>query len=288
MYLVGNFKLLSSSKAYNSMRFNHFLLIFYLLFCFKTEAQSTASKQVTTFTIEAPQLDTLKTIWVYLPKNYENSEEAYPVVYMHDAQNLFDDETSYVGEWKVDEYLDTLTQNESIIIGVEHGNEKRIDELTPYKHEKYGGGHGDTYITFIKNTLKPHIDVAYRTQPEAENTTIFGSSLGGLISFYATIKYPETFGKAGVFSPSFWFSEKIYDLVKSVDISTTSKFYFLVGDKESDTMVPDLDRMIELLKSKGVNDNQIEYQIIKDGQHNEKLWSENFAAAYDWLFTKQD
>lgn len=285
MYLVGNFKLLSSSKAYNSMRFNHFLLIFYLLFCFKTEAQSTASKQVTTFTIEAPQLDTLKTIWVYLPKNYENSEKAYPVVYMHDAQNLFDDKTSFVGEWKVDEYLDTLTQNESIIIGIEHGNEKRIDELTPYKHEKYGGGKGEAYVTFIKNTLKPHIDVAYRTQPEAENTTIFGSSLGGLISFYAAIKYPETFGKAGVFSPSFWFSKKIYDLVKSVDISTTSKFYFLVGDKESDTMVPDLDRMVELLKSKGVNDNQIEYQIIKDGQHNEKLWSENFAVAYNWLMT---
>ena len=66
---------------------------------------------------------------------------------------------------------------------------------------------------------------------------------------------------------------------------SNSKFYFLVGDKESDTMVPDLDRMVELLKSKGVNDNQIEYQIIKDGQHNEKLWSENFSVAYNWLMT---
>ncbi|MHA7844006.1 MAG: alpha/beta hydrolase [Winogradskyella sp.] len=272
-------------KVNNSMRFHHFSLIVILLFQFNIEAQSTASKQVTTFTIAAPQLDTIKTIWVYLPKNYENSKKAYPVIYMHDAQNLFDDETSYVGEWKVDEYLDTLAQNESIIIGIEHGNEKRIDELTPYKHEKYGGGQGDAYIAFIKNTLKPHVDVAYRTQPEAKNTTIFGSSLGGLISFYAAIKYPETFGKAGVFSPSFWFSEKIYDLVKSVDISTTSKFYFLVGDKESDTMIPDQDRMVALLKSKGVKDNQIEYQIIKDGQHNEKLWSENFAAAYEWLMT---
>lgn len=288
MYLVGIFKLLSSSKAYNSMRFAQFLLIFCLLFCFKIKAQSTASKQVTAFTIEAPQLDTLKTIWVYLPKNYKNSEKAYPVIYMHDAQNLFDDKTSYAGEWKVDEYVDSLTQNESIIIGIEHGNEKRIDELTPYKHEKYGGGQGETYVTFIKNTLKPHIDVTYRTKSEAEHTTIFGASLGGLISFYATIKYPETFGKAGVFSPSFWFSEKIYDLVKSADIPTTSKFYFLVGDKESDTMVPDQTKMVELLKSKGVNDNQIESHIIKNGQHNEKLWSENFAAAYDWLFTKQD
>lgn len=285
MYLVGFFKRWSTLKVNNSMRFHHFSLIVILLFQFNIEAQSTASKQVTTFTIAAAQLDTIKTIWVYLPKNYENSKKAYPVIYMHDAQNLFDDETSYVGEWKVDEYLDTLAQNESIIIGIEHGNEKRIDELTPYKHEKYGGGQGDAYITFIKNTLKPHVDVAYRTKPEAKNTMIFGASLGGLISFYAAINYPEIFGKAGVFSPSFWFSEKIYDLVKSVDISTTSKFYFLVGDKESDTMIPDQDRMVALLKSKGVNDNQIEYQIIKDGQHNEKLWSENFAAAYEWLMT---
>lgn len=267
------------------MRFSHFLLTFCLLFCFKINAQSTASKQVTNFTIEAPQLDTIRTIWVYLPKNYENSEKAYPVVYMHDAQNLFDDETSYVGEWKVDEYLDSITQNESIIIGIEHGNEKRINELTPYKHEKYGGGQGDAYVTFIKNTLKPHIDVAYRTKSEPENTTIFGASLGGLISFYAVIKYPETFGKGGVFSPSFWFSEKIYDLVKSVDIPTTSKFYFLVGDKESDTMIPDQIRMVELLESKGVDDNQIENYIIKDGEHNEKLWSENFGKAYQWLMT---
>lgn len=286
MYLVGIFKLLSSSKAYNSMRFNHFLIFFWLLICFKINAQSTASKQVTTFTIAAPQLDTLKTIWVYLPKNYENSEKAYPVIYMHDAQNLFDDETSYVGEWKVDEYLDTLNQNESIIIGIEHGNEKRIDELTPYKHEKYGGGRGENYVKFIKNTLKPHVDVVYRTKPKAEHTTIFGASLGGLISFYAAIKYPETFGKAGVFSPSFWFSEKIFELVNSVNIPTTSKFYFLVGDSESDTMVPDLKRMVNLLKTKGVNDYQIEYHIIEGGQHNEKLWSENFSAAYDWLFTK--
>ncbi|WP_461598538.1 alpha/beta hydrolase [Winogradskyella sp.] len=269
------------------MRFSLFLLIFYLLFCFNTQAQSTASKQVTTFTIQAPQLDTIRTIWVYLPKNYENSEKSYPVIYMHDAQNLFDDKTSYVGEWHVDEYLDTLTQNESIIIGIEHGNEKRIDELTPYKHEKYGGGQGDAYIMFIKNTLKPHIDIAYRTKPEAENTTIFGSSLGGLISFYAAITYPETFGKAGVFSPAFWFSEKIYDLVTSANIPKTSTFYFLAGDNESDTMAPNLIRMIKLLESKGVSDKQIKSQIVKGGEHNENLWSENFSAAYEWLMTNQ-
>ncbi|WP_111683531.1 alpha/beta hydrolase [Winogradskyella tangerina] len=266
------------------MRFGHFYTLFFIL-CFNLNyAQSTASEQVTKFTIEAPQLDTTKQIWVYLPKNYENSEKRYPVVYMHDAQNLFDRATSYVGEWKVDEYLDNLSDQQSIVIGIEHGNEKRKDELTPYEHETYGGGNGNAYVTFIKNTLKPHIDIVYRTKPEAENTTIFGASLGGLISFYATVKYPDVFGKAGVFSASFWFSEMIYDLAKSTDIPDTSKFYFLIGEKEGDSMVPDQERMVSLLKSKGVKDEQIESHIIKDGEHNEALWSTYFGQAYLWLY----
>lgn len=267
------------------MRLKPFYILFLTLFLNTLYAQSTASKQVTKFVIAAPQLDTLKTIWVYLPKDYQNSEKRYPVVYMHDAQNLFDVETSYVGEWNIDEYMDKLTYNKSIIIGIEHGNEKRIDELTPYKHEKYGGGKGENYLTFIKNTLKPHIDVTYRTYSDAVNTSIFGSSLGGLISFYAAIKYPDTFGKAGVFSPSFWFSEKIFDLVQSTEIKETSKFYFLVGNEEGDKMVPDQERMVALLKSKGVKEKQIENHIIEGGKHNEAFWSAHFGNAYQWLYT---
>ncbi len=266
------------------MRLELIYLVFIAFILNNISAQSTASKQVSTFTIAAPQLDTLKTIWVYLPKDYKNSEKQYPVIYMHDAQNLFDASTSYVGEWQIDEYMDTLTDKESIIIGIEHGNEKRIDELTPYIHEKYGGGKGDDYLTFIKNTLKPHIDLTYRTLSEAKHTSIFGSSLGGLISFYAAIKHPETFGKAGVFSPSFWINSEIYSFVESIEIPETSKFYFLVGTAESEDMVPDLERMLTLLKSKGVKENQIESHIIKDGKHSETFWSAHFANAYVWLY----
>lgn len=268
------------------MRFKFIYLLFLVCILNTSNAQSTASKQVTKLTIAAPQLDTLKTIWVYLPKNYKNSEKRYPVVYMHDAQNLFDTKTSYVGEWQVDEYLDTLTENESIIIGIEHGNEKRIEELTPYKHEKYGGGKGDAYLTFIKNTLKPYIDTTYKTKTGANNTTLFGSSLGGLISFYGTIKYPETFGKAGVFSPAFWINPEIFDLVESTEILESSKLYFLAGTDEGETMIPKLEEMITLLKSKGVKENQMESKIIEGGKHNEKLWGENFGTAYQYLTTK--
>lgn len=267
------------------MRLKHFYLLLLAFILNKVYAQSTASKQVTKFFIAAPQLDTVKTIWVYLPKDYQNSEKRYPVIYMHDAQNLFNAETSYVGEWKVDEYMDTLTDKESIIVGIEHGNEKRIEELTPYKHEKYGGGKGNIYLTFIKNTLKPHIDVSYRTKTDANHTTIFGSSLGGLISFYATLKYPETYGKAGVFSPAFWINPEIFDLVESSEIPESSKFYFLAGTEEGETMIPKLEEMLALLKSKGVKENQLECKIIEGGKHNEKLWSENFGNAYQYLTT---
>jgi predicted alpha/beta superfamily hydrolase len=269
------------------MRLNHFYLIFVVFFLNTLGAQSTTSRQVIKFMIAAPQLDTVKSIWVYLPKNYQNSKKSYPTIYMHDAQNLFETKTSYQGEWGVDEYLDTLTNNQSIIIDTEHGNQNRINELTPYKNKKHGGGNGNAYLTFIKNTLKPNIDVACRTKPDAAHTTIFGSSLGDLISFYAVIQYPEIFGKTGVFSPSFWINNKIYDLVESSALQKSTKFYFLDCTDESENMIADQGRMVSLLKENGLRDHQIESHIIEGGQHNEKLWSSHFGDAYQWLYKSE-
>jgi alpha-glucosidase len=265
------------------MSFKHFTLAFLCLYTLNTTAQSTASKQVTTFTIQAPQLDTLKTIWAYLPKNYDNSKKNYPVVYMHDAQNLFDKKSSYAGEWKVDDFLDQLDGHESIIIGIEHGNTNRLDELTPFPNATYGGGKGDAYLDFIINNLKPYVDTNYRTKPEPMHTTIFGSSLGGLMSFYAVLKHPDTFSKAGVFSPSFWINPEIYGLVKQSQVKKNSKFFFLAGTDESETMVEDMERMVLLLNKKGTKKNN-KVVIIDGGQHNENLWSTYFGEAYLWLF----
>ncbi|GAB2769044.1 alpha/beta hydrolase [Salinimicrobium soli] len=261
--------------------------LFLLLVTLPVLAQSTASKNVQTFQIGAPQLDTIRKIWVYLPEGYNSSQKRYPVLYMHDAQNLFDAATSYVGEWKVDEYLDSLAIREVIVVGIEHGNEKRIAELTPFPHEKYGGGEADKYLDFLRNTLKPHIDVAYRTLSGKENTGIMGSSLGGLVSFYAILKYPETFGQAGVFSPSFWFSRKIYDYAREAEIGPETRFYFLAGTKEGEETVPDLQEMAELLKEKGVPETNLSVHVIEGGEHNEAFWSREFPAAFEWLYPKQ-
>ncbi|MFV8224548.1 alpha/beta hydrolase [Christiangramia aquimixticola] len=264
---------------------HHKVLISILLsfLTFYAFSQSTASVNVNTFELETGEDCFKKKIWIYLPAGYEKTDKHYPVIYMHDAQNLFDKETSYVGEWQIDESLDSIQEPKAIIVGIEHGGEKRIDELTPFPHENYGGGKGDAYVNFIVRTLKPYIDENYRTLKDQSNTGIFGSSLGGLISYYAALKYPDIFGKVGVYSPSFWFNEKIYDLTKETQFDNTTKFYFLVGTEESDEMVPDLKRMVKILNEKGLDPAQIQTKIIEGGKHNESMWAENFTESYLWL-----
>lgn len=262
------------------------LLLFSVIICLFTltlnAQESTLSKHVSSFTIDAPQLKTKKRIWLYLPQDYATSNKKYPVVYMHDAQNLFDNKTSFAGEWAVDETLDSL-KAQVIVVGIEHGNEKRLDELTPFVNEKYGGGNGDAYLEFIVKTLKPHVDSVYRTKTKAKHTIIFGSSLGGLISYYAVLKYPEVFGKAGVFSPSFWFSNKIYEMTEQSD-PLKAKIYFLYGDKESAEMEPQVKKMETLLDRNRCYCLHLDKSVVvKGGEHNEKLWREGFKNAIKWL-----
>jgi predicted alpha/beta superfamily hydrolase len=266
-----------------------FLFIYCIIFC-NSKAQndsslSTASKQVSTFTIVAPQLNTSKKIWVYLPQNYKASTKKYPVIYLHDGQNLFDAKTSYAGEWNIDETLDSIHAN-VIIIGIENSAEKRIEELTPFKNEKYGGGKADAYLDFIVNTLKPKIDATYRTKTNTHNTCIMGSSLGGLTSFYAALKYPDIFGKVGCFSPSFWFNRKEMNEVMAKTKDFKTRIYFLCGDNEGDAdVIPDMENVEHWINTKRCACKKMNKEVIvKGGQHNEKLWRENFKKAYLWLF----
>lgn len=245
-------------------------------------AQHTAAPNVSTFTIAAPQLNAKKKIWVYLPLNYSRTTKKYPVIYMQDAQNLFDAATAYSGEWRIDESLNA-SYAEVIVVGIEHGEEKRIEELAPFQHSQYGTGRGDLYLDFIIETLKPHIDVVYRTLNTKENTVIMGSSLGGLLSFYAAIKYPTIFGKAGIFSPSFWFSDEIFKMVQQLNAAPEVKFYFATGGQEEEATIRNQEKMIALLKEKGLPDNRLYSAIVKGKEHNELFWSEVFPQAYKWL-----
>ena len=237
---------------------------------------------LTSFTIHAPQLGRDRTVWVYLPGSYEDTNWQYPVIYMHDGQNVFDRADSEKREWHAEEKLNGV-HLEAIIIGIEHaGNNRRIDELTPYKNEKHGGGHADDYLDFMVKTLKPYVDAHYRTLPDVRNTTVFGSSVGGLVSFYALLKYPDVFGNAGVFSPSFWFSEEIFGFAESIP-TIKGRIYLMAGDHESTQMVPDVERMEVLLLQKVKNKEQVFKKIVHNGHHNEKLWKKEFTEACQWL-----
>ncbi|MBK7307364.1 MAG: alpha/beta hydrolase [Chitinophagaceae bacterium] len=180
----------------------------------------TASKQVqvmdTAFFI--PQLNRARRIWIYLPEGYEKNKKKYPVMYMHDGQNIFDEYTAGFGEWGVDECLDSLInagKQACIVVGIDNGP-KRLNEYNPFAFRNFGEAEGDRYLDFIVQTLKPFIDKKYRTLSSKENTIIAGSSMGGLLSYYAMIKQPQVFGKAGIFSPAFWTAPAINSLTDSL------------------------------------------------------------------------
>src|SRR5258705_4588726 len=239
---------------------------------------STAGKNVhiidTSFLI--PQLKRTRRVWIYLPDDYAVSMNRYPVLYMHDGQNVFDDATSYAGEWGVDECIDSM-KRKCIVVAIDNGADKRINEYCPYdfslkslglsKADTLNKGEGDLYVDFLVKTLKPFIDKNYKTLKDKKNTFVAGSSMGGIISMYAVLKYPKVFGGAGVFSPAFWVGPKIFDDIKIKGEKVKSLIYFYAGKEEGETMVPltikAFDEMSKVSRSKMTT-------VIRDeGKHNE-------------------
>lgn len=156
----------------------------------------------------SPQLDNRRDLLVYLPPDYESGERRYPVIYMHDGQNLFDAETSYGGEWQVDETMATLSAEglAAIVVGIPNMGEQRIAEYSPFVDAQHGGGRGENYVRFLVETVKPRIDSDFRTLPGRAHSGVMGSSMGGLISLYAFLRFPEVFGFVGAMSPSIWYA----------------------------------------------------------------------------------
>ena len=255
----------------------------------KVEKAHTASPQVHIVSdkFDMPQLGRQRRIWVYVPAGYQTSQKKYPVIYMHDGQNLFDAYTSGYGEWGVDEILDKFPdKEESIVVGIDHGGDYRITEYDPYD-SKYGKGRGSDYVDFIAKTLKPYIDMHYRTRGDAKHTTIAGSSMGGLIAMYAVLKYPEVFGNAGVFSPAFWIAPPIYTLARDTKLAQASRFFFICGSAESDSMVSDMQKMADIMIAKQKNKENTSVVVINGASHNEKQWNGDFLIFYNWLTGRQ-
>ena len=237
-----------------------------------------------------PGLDRQRAIRIYLPPGYAATQQRYPVLYMHDGQNLFDDATSFIGEWGVDETLDTLARTRGlklIVVGIDNGAENRIHELSAWDNPKHGKGEGRQYMAFIVDVVKPYIDGRFRTKPDRANTAIMGSSLGGLISHYAIYEYPEVFSKAGILSPAYWYAPAVFDFTTTHALSTDAKIYFYAGGKEDENMLPNLNRMTSLMQSQGISRKNFSIRINPTAQHNEAAWRREFPQAVSWLFGAQ-
>ena len=222
-----------------------------------------------------------------MPENY--TKYRYPVLYMQDGQNVFDDATSYAGEWGVDEFLDSTRERPGIVVAIDNGINKRLNEYCPYDFTLTGiaasyssnKGEGSMYIDFLVKTLKPFIDKKYNTLKDKKNTFIAGSSMGGLISMYAVLKYPKVFGGAGVFSPAFWVGPKIFNDIKSKGNKVDSKIYFYAGKRESESMVPDMLKAFDGMAA--VSRSKMMTLIRDEGKHNEPAWRKEFPLFYQWL-----
>ena len=235
-----------------------------------------------------PGLGRERTLRLYLPPSYDTpTSRRYPVIYMHDAQNLFDDATAYAGEWGVDETLDAFARTrgfEAIVVGIDHGEAERIHELSPWTNPKYGAQQGEQYMAFVVDTVKPFIDAHYRTRPDRADTAIIGSSLGALVSHYALLRYPQVFGKAALFSPSYWYSGEVYTQTRAHPWPVDTRTYFYIGGREGDESVPDLERMVALVGTQGHAARDLAVHVVPEAQHNERAWRAEFPLAVAWLF----
>ena len=234
-----------------------------------------------------PQLEKNRRVWIYLPPDYFDSNKYYPVLYMHDGQNLFDAALSAFGDWDVDGTLNNLFNNGdygAIIVGIDNGGADRIDEYSPWFNPSYGGGLGNLYTQFIVETLKPDIDSRFRTLPQREYTGIMGSSMGGLISMYAAIEYQDVFSKAGIFSPSFWFSSEAYSHVSNIGKQEQMRIFLMGGESEGGSMLEKLNEMYSTLIDAGFSEDELRLITHADGQHSEWYWKREFGGAYEWLF----
>ena len=223
-------------------------------------ATRAANVRILSDSFRLPQLGgRVRRVWLYLPPGYARGQQRYPVLYLQDGQNVFDNATAFAGEWGVDETLNHLAATgqrpaPGIVVAVDNGGEHRLDEYSPWVNAEYKkGGEGSEYADFLALTLKPYVDAHYCTRPEAAHTAVAGSSMGGLLALYAGLKYPAVFGRVGVFSPAIWFAQdSLLAYERRGPAPLASRFYFVAGPAESETMLPLMAAARDALRARGV------------------------------------
>jgi len=253
-----------------------------------------------------PQLGRRRIIRIYLPADYDTGNKHYPVIYMHDGQNVFEPERCISGmSWQAAEHLDLLqAQGEIdgvIVVAVDnsplHDGLGRMNEYSPWPYNTVPelnewnninrtlGGEGEAYGAFIAETLKPYIDLHYRTRSEREFSTVAGSSMGGLISLYITLNYQHTFANAGVFSPAFWFAEaSLTNFIQRISVTHPLNIYMDIGTNETSdhsisafasVYLEGAKRIHQLLETK---DDKLHCSLlVEEGAiHSESAWARRY------------
>jgi predicted alpha/beta superfamily hydrolase len=248
---------------------------------------------------ESPQLHNQRDILVYLPGSYETGDRRYPVLYMHDGQNLFDARTSFAGEWQVDEAMQRLAGEgiEAIVVGIPNMNRARMDEYSPFRDLRHGGGKGDRYLEFLVETLKPRIDADFRTLPGRAHTGLMGSSMGALISLYGFFRHADVFGFAGAMSPAFWFAGGALFAWLLRQSYVPGKIYLDAGTAEvprrfsrllpryiAQPVAADARRAADILVTLGYRlSEEVVYVEDEGAAHNETAWARRLPDALRFL-----
>ncbi len=251
------------------------------------------------FNVNITPFQSERRVSVLLPKGYETSDKRYPVLYMHDGQNLFiDSEASFGVSWGIKDYLEQQSDLEIIVVGIDCNHEgfERFNEYAPWENKELGqklfnddkltGGKGKEYIDYLTFELKPLIDEKYRTIPD--ETAMAGSSMGGLISTYAACKYPQIFKRIASLSSAYWINQsEIEAYIKECVLSEIERFYLDVGTKEDTSFI---NHQIYIDSSQSVNDllvekvGKVRFDVVEDAVHNEAAWRERLPVMFEFLY----
>lgn len=228
----------------------------------------------------SPQLENKRDVLIYLPPSYSVGERRYPVLYMHDGQNLFDEATAFAGQdWQVDETMERMSADgyEAIIVGAFHTSDDRLREYNPFPGR--WTSKGEPYVNFLCDSLKPFMDRNFRTLTEPAATGILGSSMGGLISLYAFFRRPDIFGLCGAMSPSLFVGHNaILKYVREAPFHL-GKIYLDHGTRE-----PSARPVYELLRAKGYRiRTDLKYVAEHGGHHHESAWARRLPGALRFL-----